>query len=187
MPHMGLNQIVVPSLDLQALASEKRSDPDFAEIASDPSLHFECLPLPVPKTEILCDVSTGRSRPFVPQAYRRNIFDHFHGLSHSSIRSTMNLITDRFVWKNIRQDVRQWAKNCLFCQASKIHKHTQSPLSPFPLPEARFRHIHVDFVGLLPLSNFFSYILTCIDRFTRWLIAAPLCDTSSASVAKALI
>nr|CDS34688.1 gag pol polyprotein [Hymenolepis microstoma] len=66
----------------------------------------------------------------------------------------------------MRRDARQWAKNSLSCQASKVHKHTQSPLARFPLPEARFRHIHVDI---------------------RWPIAVPLRDTSSASVAKALI
>nr|CDS28529.2 gag pol polyprotein [Hymenolepis microstoma] len=187
MSRMELHQIAIPSLDLQALASKQRTDPEFAEISSNPSLHFECLPLPFSNNEILCDISTGRPRPFVPQTYRRRIFDHFHGLSYPSIRSTTRLITDRFVWKNIRQDVRQWAKNCLSCQASKVHKHTQSPLAGFPLPEARFRHIHVDVVGPLPPSNSCSYILTCVDRFTRWPIAVPLRDTSSASVAKALI
>nr|CUU98389.1 hypothetical transcript [Hymenolepis microstoma] len=40
MPHMELNKIVVASLDLQVLASEQRSDPDFMEIASNPLLHF---------------------------------------------------------------------------------------------------------------------------------------------------
>nr|CDS25349.1 gag pol polyprotein [Hymenolepis microstoma] len=46
MSRMELNQIAIPSLDFQALTSEQRSDPDFAEISSNPSLHFECLPLP---------------------------------------------------------------------------------------------------------------------------------------------
>nr|CDS27662.2 gag pol polyprotein [Hymenolepis microstoma] len=187
MSRLELNQIVVPSLDLQVLASEQRSDPDFTEIISNPSLRFECLPLPDSNTEIRFDVLTGKPRPFVPQAYRRKIFDHYHGLLHPSIRATTKLITDRFVWKNIRQDIRRWAKNCLPCQASKVHKHIRSPLACFPLPEARFRHIHVDIIGPLPPSNSFSYILTCIDRFTRWPIAVPLHDISSASMAKALI
>nr|CDS28972.1 gag pol polyprotein [Hymenolepis microstoma] len=135
---LELNQIVVPPSDLQVHASGQRSDPDFTEIASNPSLHFECLPLPDSNTEIHCDVSTGKTRSFVPQAYRRKIFDHFHGLSHPSIHATTKLITDRFVWKNIRQNVRQWAKNCLSCQASKVHEHTRRPLACFSLPEARF-------------------------------------------------
>nr|CDS33302.1 pol polyprotein [Hymenolepis microstoma] len=148
---------------------------------------FQMFTLPDSNTQIHCDVSTGKPRSFVPQAHRRKIFDSFHGFSHPIIRSTTKLITDHFVWKKIRQDVRQWAKNCLSCQASKVHKHTRSPLACFPLPEARFRHIHVNFVCLLPLSNSFSYTLTCIDRFTCWPIAVPLRGTSSASVGKTLI
>nr|CDS33942.1 gag pol polyprotein [Hymenolepis microstoma] len=65
MSRMELNQIVVTSLDLQALASEQRPDPDFTEIASNPSLHLQSLPPPDSSTGILCDVSTGRPRPFV--------------------------------------------------------------------------------------------------------------------------
>nr|CDS32795.1 gag pol polyprotein [Hymenolepis microstoma] len=55
---------------------------------------------------------------------------------------------------NTRQDVRQWAKNCLSCQASRVHTHTRSPLACLSHPEARFRHIHVDIVeanGLVEL------------------------------------
>nr|CUU98980.1 hypothetical transcript [Hymenolepis microstoma] len=126
MSRMKLSQIVVPSLDLQVLASEQRSDPDFTEIASNPSLRFECLALPDLNTEIH---STGKPKSFVPQAYHWKIFDHFHGLSHPSIRSITKMITDHFVWKNIRQDVRQWAKNFLSCHASKVRKHTLSPLA----------------------------------------------------------
>nr|CDS27572.2 gag pol polyprotein [Hymenolepis microstoma] len=88
MSRLELNQIVVPSLDRQVHASEQRSDPNFTEITSNPSLHFEYLPLPDSNTEIHCDVSTGMPRPFVPQAYRRKISDHFHCLSHPSIRAS---------------------------------------------------------------------------------------------------
>nr|CDS30016.1 gag pol polyprotein [Hymenolepis microstoma] len=157
MSRLEMNQVVVPFLDLQFLASEQWSDPDFTEIIFNPSLRFECLPLPDSSTEIHCAVSTDNPKPFVPQTYRLKIFDHNHGLSHLNIRATTKLITDRFVWKNIRQDV------------------------------PRFRHIHVDIIGALPPSNSFSYILTCIDRFMRWPIAVPSHNTSSPSVSKALI
>jgi len=43
-----------------------------------------------------------------------------------------------------------------------------SPIVPFPTAERRFGHIHIDLVGLLPSSNGNKYLLTCIDRYTRW-------------------
>ena len=74
------------------------------------------------------------------------------------------MIADRFIWKkSIRQDIRQWAKHCLACQGSKIHKHTRSLLSAFPLLDDRFRHIHVAIVGSLPPSNSSTHITTWPD------------------------
>ena len=65
-------------------------------------------------------MSTGVPRPYVPQQFRKTVFDSLHTLSHPSIRATQRLITSRYVWPNINQDVRKWAKCCLQCQKSKI-------------------------------------------------------------------
>ena len=183
---MDLSNIVTTSIDVQELSSNQVSDPEFAETTTNPSFLFKCLPLFTCDSKIHCDVSTGKPRPFVPQSHRRKIFDHFHGMSHPSIRSTTKMIADRFIWKNIRQDVRQWAKHCLTCQTSKIHKHTRSPLSAFPLPDGWFRHIHVDIVGPLSPSSSSTHILTCIDWLTRRPIAVPLSDNLSETVARKL-
>ena len=58
-------------------------------------------------------MSTGVPRPYVPQQFRKTVFDSLHSLSHPSIRATQRLITARYVWPNINQDVRNWAKCCL--------------------------------------------------------------------------
>ncbi len=49
-----------------------------------------------------------------------------------------------------------------------MHRHIATPLGTFATPDARFEHIHIDLVGPLPPSNSCVYLLTCIDRFTRW-------------------
>lgn len=44
--------------------------------------------------------------------------------------------------------------------------------------------MHIDIVGPLPPSNGFQYILTMIDRFSRWVEAIPLKDPSVSKVGK---
>ena len=47
-------------------------------------------------------------------------------------------------------------------------------------PTERFDHIHIDIVGpVLPYSEGVKYLLTCVDRFTRWPEAIPLVDIKS--------
>ena len=50
-----------------------------------------------------------------------------------------------------------------------------------------FNHVHVNLVGPLPPSRGNTYLLTCVDRFTRWPEAIPLQDIRAATVARAFI
>ena len=47
--------------------------------------------------------------------------------------------------------------------------------------------LHIDIVGPLPPSNGFRYLVTIIDRFTRWSEVIPVVNISSETVCRALI
>ena len=84
----------------------------------------------------------------------------------------------------MREDTSKWARECLHCQQAKVTRHITPPIGDFVVPNKRFEHLNLDLVTL-PRSNGFKYLLTAVDRFTRWPIAIPLVDISAQSVCEA--
>ena len=136
---------------------------------------------------ILCDVSTSAIRPIEPDSFRKDVFHKRHSLSHPGIKSTIRLITHRFVWPNMKKDIRAWVRECTVCQANKIHRHNFGEFKPYALPTARFQEINTDIVGPLAPYNGYKYLLTTIDRFTRFLTALPMRDCTAQSVVDAFL
>ena len=102
-------------------------------------------------------------------------------------RPRSSLLTIHYIWPGINSNVCRWTHSCVQCQRAMIQHHIQSPLSSFPSPKARFQIVHVDLVGPLPSSRGFSYLLTCIDCFTRWPEAIPITNTTTETVVQAFI
>lgn len=85
----------------------------------------------------------------------------------------------------MKLDIKTWTRQCQPCLLSKVHRHERSPLVRYLLPDERFSHVHIDVVGPLPSSRGNSYLLTCVDRYTRWLKAIPMPDQTAETTARA--
>ena len=144
----------------------------------------EAISLANSRNPLYCDTSTGVQRPVIPLAWHRIVLDSLHSPSHPGIRA---LVTARFVWPGIIADVRQWNRACLQCQRTMIQRHSMAAFVSFPTPDARIDIVHVDLVGPLPLSQEFTYLLECVDHFTRWPEAILLTSISVESVAKVFL
>ncbi len=172
-------------IDFKAMAEAQSND--LSQEGGAQSLTLSRIPVPTCDASLLCDTSTGTPRPLVLPQFRRQVFDALHSLSHPGVRATRRLVTSRYVWPGINKDVHDWTRTCLQCQQAKVHQHTSTPIGQFLPPDARFAHVHIDLVGPLPSCQGFTYLFTCVDRFTRWPEVVPLMDMTATSMAHAFL
>ena len=173
-----------PGVDFAALAAAQASCPD---LLAPSSLRPSKLQVPGAPCKLWCDVSQRSPRPLVPPSMRDAVFNCFHGLSHAGGRGTLRLVSARFVWPGMRSEILQRVRCCQHCISSKVTRHVKTAFVQRPIPDSRFSSLHVDLVGPLPSSEGFSYLMTIIDGYTRWMEAIPLKDISAASCAAVLL
>jgi Integrase zinc binding domain len=129
----------------------------------------------VGEQDLLCDFSTSVMRPLVPVSFRKKVFDSIHQLAHAGTCTTHRLISAPFVWRGMAGDIGEWCKDCVGCARGKTLVHVKSPVQQIPVPAARFDHVHVDIVRPFPTTaEGFQYVLTMIDRMSKWPEVIPL-------------
>ncbi len=93
-------------------------------------------------------------------------------------------MSSRFVWRGPANDITSWAKSCLDCQRSKVHRHAHllpQPIGGFLISTLTWWALYNTY------SSGCNHIFTIIDRTSKWMEALPLSETSAAACTRALI
>ena len=135
-----------------------------------------------------CD--PGTLQRLVPLAWRRTIWQHMHGIEchHLSYEKVYDMISRRYYWYNMSQDVLEWGSACINCQKAKpgIRRGIE-PLKQ-DYTSHRNERVAMDLVGVLPETPKGNvYILVMQDYYTKWVELAALPDKQAANVAQALV
>ena len=123
----------------------------------------------------------------VPLQWRKPIIKLYHQLAHSGQKDTVKKVSGSYYWPGLRKDVSNFVTRCQDCQAVKSYKTIRPVQGNIPVPDQRFSHLQVDIVGPLPPSEGHRYLLTILDRTSRWIEALPLIEANSESCATAFI
>ena len=129
----------------------------------------------------------------VPMKYREAVLRKAHEdlfAGHLGIDKTFSKVSRNFFWPGFKKDVKRHCKTCHDCQIAGKPNQTipKAPLSPIPSIGEPFEHILIDIVGPLPKSTGgVEYVLTIMDRISRYPEAIPLKSTTSPVIVKHLI
>ena len=179
-----VNAIGDLGIDWNEVARLQPLDPEFERLRRDSRSGLNWKSVDIGSRNILVDISNGPARPYIPFSLRKRVFDVLHGLGHPGVERTRQTVSSKVIWPSMREDCSRWARECISCQQAKVTRHVTPPIGEFVVPNKRFEHLNLDLVTL-PRSNGFKYLLTAVDRFTRWPIAIPLVDISAQSVCEA--
>lgn len=108
---------------------------------------------------------------------------------HEGIERTFKRISERYTWKNMRQDIKQFIEKCTECQKNKILSKNKIPLKITPSTSSKpFEKIFLDILGPLPTTKKNNnYILTIQDDLTKLFIAKAIPDATAETTCRAFL
>jgi hypothetical protein len=101
--------------------------------------------------------------------------------AHPGQTKTRKLLSARYYWKGLIQDVDQYVANCHACRASTTPRDkTPGLLRPLPVPLRPWKDISMDFKDFPTAQNGMDAVVVFIDRLSKRPISIPCYQTCTA-------
>lgn len=175
---------LVPVIDLDTIRAEQQKDK-------------ECQRLKTLKTYKLSPqgiiyYGSGENKQILlPEKLREKIMHLHHDIpsaGHGATLKTLKRIKTKFVWPNMKDDVREFVRKCHSCSQRNNYGKGIASLGKFNEPKDVFQRISCDIVGPLPVTAAkHKYVLSVVDHFSRYTEFIAISDQTSETVARALV
>ena len=107
---------------------------------------------------------------------------------HAGIHDTLDRVKEHYFFHRMGPIITDYVRSCPDCQKRKQTKHhTKSTITAYRTPSGPFQVWQVDLYGPLPVTTQgFSFVLTAVDFFSKYLVTIPLANKDTITVAAGL-
>ena len=185
----ALEEVSLNAISPQAIAQAQETCPDtLSHRRGQGPANVKMQDININGFKVYCEVSNPQNpRPLVPEEHRSLVINLMHHLDHPNPRETTRRVAKDYYWPCLKKNVESFASTCHPCQAAKPGIPVNPGVGEFPVPDKRFSYVHLDVVGPLPPSQGKRFLLTCLDRTSRWAEAFPMSSASSAECCEAFM
>ena len=128
-----------------------------------------------------------RLKIVLPASMRYSFIEHVHNVMlHSDGHSMHSAIRNRYWWPRMQRELKQAKKQCETCQRHAGSRADHGKMQLFSAKKP-FEMVSIDIVGPLPVTKTKNrYIITMIDRFSRYCMLQPAKTVTAYDVVQAM-
>jgi transposase InsO family protein len=142
-----------------------------------------------PELQVLYRILRDGTMRVIPHPADREAIVHTcHEKGHYGTRRTHHIVSLQYYWNGMWRTVREVVERCPTCDRVKASFNvTPASLNPLPIRALGYRW-HIDLFGPLPASsNGYTYVMVCVEAFSKWAELVPLKDKSARTVRDAFL
>ncbi|HYN44668.1 MAG TPA: reverse transcriptase domain-containing protein [Candidatus Limnocylindrales bacterium] len=127
-------------------------------------------------------------RIVIPQSLKKLVLKECHETGHFDYTRTYEKMRERFYWNGMSKDTKDYVSSCEECQRRNHTKpFKRGPMFSFKV-DRKFQLLGVDLYSGIPKGSVTNYdtILVMTDYLTKWVVAVPIEDASTTTVAEAI-